>query len=871
MAVEAAVLEVAVQGAGGDGLAGAVVIVEHGVVIGQDQVLGAAAQAAAAGQSAEGQDAVGVNDGNILQIHIGAEVVAVIVALVHQLCIVHIVVGVVGDVVVQADLIKGVGVGGVNLGNHAVDDGVIRIVVVIVAVHAVFPVVIQDVDAVVAAAGDVHIIGGDKDSLGIAAVVVHDPGHNHVGPLVGNVGRIAHAGVNLNIVIVVNDKDGGVVHADALAAAVAEVDIGGAAGYDVVALVHAAVGVNKLHVAVILGVADLIAAVALLVILVPGVDIGSAYIIIVIVVEVFVDPDLCPLDSGSAFAVIVQVDGIHRAVQEVGVGFQVVADAAGPGHAGEQDIAVHAVGAVGVEDVVVLIQDQHVLVIQIILNAVVGNRIVKGLAVVVTGAVYRHAGGAGVGGDFAGDHGGRLDGLDLILGHGHQDVVAVGVSAQGAEVLVIQGPVVHGDGEALIGAPADNAFVQIRAVQGIQIQLPVALVVVAVHLGHIGKDVGDGDVVGVVIHEDLRQDTPAGAGGTVVFVAAEVGVDHLILIVILVADILAVDIDIEVDIAVAVYQLVVDIAADHVIQLALLSGGDEGAVRLLGISTDGAGTVSPADSGAAELVGVGLVFLQILKIVFAELLNVVAILGIGAVVVALAVVDLLGRPADDDARTVTSGDGSAAAAGVGHHVGLQGVQAHLGGALTAQAAAHHQPVLVNAGGGGVRGNIHGPAGAGVALAVGIIAQGDQQHLGKGIAGELLGGVEVAVAGAGNDAQGDTVLNVGAAPAAGIHIGEGAAGTAEAVRLITQEHAGNEGGGFLTGEDTVGVEGAVVVAVNDADGGHHVHGFLVADFTVVGEISRVCDGDEAHGHDKRHHQREDLFQIPHDGSSSFLNF
>ena len=773
---------------------------------------------------------------------------------------------------VQADLIKGAVVGGVNLGDLAVDDGVIRIVVVIVGVHAVLVVGIQDVDAVVAAAGDVHVIGGDKDSLGIAAVVVHDPGHNHVGPLVGNGGRIAHAGVNLNIVIVVNDKDGGVVHADALAAAVAEVDIGGAAGYDVVALVHAAVGVNKLHVAVILGVADLIAAVALLVILVPGVDIGSAYSGIVRVVEVVVDPLLRrAAEVGFAGAVIVQVDGIHRAVQEVGVGFQVVADAAGPGHAGEQDIAVHAVSAVGVEDVVVLIQDQHVLVIQIILDAVVGNRIVKGLAVVVAGAVYRHAGGAGVGGDFAGDHGGGLDGLDLILGHGHQDVVAVGVSAQGAEVLVIQGPVVHGDGEALIGAPADNAFVQIRTVQGIQIQLPVALVVVAVHLGHIGKDVGDGDVVGVVIHEDLRQDTPAGAGGTVVFVAAEVGVDHLVLIVIVVADILAVDIDIEVDIAVAVYQLVVDIAADHVIQLALLSGGDEGAVRLLGISTDGAGTVSPADSGAAELVGVGLVFLQILKIVFAELLNVVAILGIGAVVVALAVVDLLGRPADDDARTVTSGDGSAAAAGVGHHVGLQGVQAHLGGALTAQAAAHHQPVLVNAGGGGVRGNIHGPAGAGVALAVGIIAQGDQQHLGEGIAGELLGGVEVAVAGTCNDAQGDTVLNVGAAPAAGIHIGEGAAGTAEAVRLITQEHAGNEGGGFLTGEDTVGVEGAVVVAVNDADGGHHVHGFLVADFTVVGEISRVCDGDEAHGHDKRHHQREDLFQIPHDGSSSFLNF
>ena len=773
---------------------------------------------------------------------------------------------------VQADLIKGAVVGGVNLGDLAVDDGLIRIVVVIVAVHAVFPVVIQDVDAVVAAAGDVHIIGGDKDSLGIAAVVVHDPGHNHVGPLVGNGGRIAHAGVNLNIVIVVNDKDGGVVHADALAAAVAEVDIGGAAGYDVVALVHAAVGVNKLHVAVILGVADLIAAVALLVILVPGVDIGSAYSGIVRVVEVVVDPLLRrAAEVGFAGAVIVQVDGIHRAVQEVGVGFQVVADAAGPGHAGEQDIAVHAVSAVGVEDVVVLIQDQHVLVIQIILDAVASNRIVKGLAVVVAGAVYRHAGGAGVGGDFAGDHGGRLDGLDLILGHGHQDVVAVGVSAQGAEVLVIQGPVVHGDGEALIGAPAHRGVVQIRTVQGIQIQLAVALVVVAVHLGHISKDVGDGDVVGVVIHEDLRQDTPAGAGGVIVLVAAEVGVDHLILIVILVADILAVDIDIEVDIAVAVYQLVVDIAADHVIQLALLSGGDEGAVRLLGISTDGAGAVSPADSGAAELVGVGLVFPQILKIVFAELLNVVTILRIGAVVVALAVVDLLGRPADDDARTVTSGDGSAAAAGVGHHVGLQGVQAHLGGALTAQAAAHHQPVLVNAGGGGVRGNIHGPAGAGVALAVGIIPQGDQQHLGKGIAGELLGGVEVTVAGAGNDAQGDTVLNVGAAPAAGIHIGEGAAGTAEAVRLITQEHAGNEGGGFLTGEDTVGVEGAVVVAVNDADGGHHVHGFLVADFTVVGEISRVCDGDEAHGHDKRHHQREDLFQIPHDGSSSFLNF
>ena len=47
--------------------------------------------------------------------------------------------------------------------------------------------------------------------------------------------------------------------------------------------------------------------------------------------------------------------------------------------------------------------------------------------------------------------------------------------------------------------------------------------------------------------------------------------------------------------------------------------------------------------------------------------------------------------------------------------------------------------------------------------------------------------------------------------------------------------------------------------------------VIADIIAVAEISRVCDGHKAKGHNQGQDQREDLFQIPHGGCSSFLNF
>ena len=74
-----------------------------------------------------------------------------------------------------------------------------------------------------------------------------------------------------------------------------------------------------------------------------------------------------------------------------------------------------------------------------------------------------------------------------------------------------------------------------------------------------------------------------------------------------------------------------------------------------------------------------------------------------------------------------------------------------------------------------------------------------------------------------------------------------------------DHGGLEGvehhlSGLLTGEVVLGVEVALLIANENADGVHDFHSFIVVDLVGIFE-SCVADGDEGHGHDQRQHQSE----------------
>ena len=61
-------------------------------------------------------------------------------------------------------------------------------------------------------------------------------------------------------------------------------------------------------------------------------------------------------------------------------------------------------------------------------------------------------------------------------------------------------------------------------------------------------------------------------------------------------------------------------------------------------------------------------------------------------------------------------------------------------------------------------------------------------------------------------------------------------------------------GLLTGQVFLGIEIALFIANEHANGVHDVNSFLVVDLVGIFE-SCVADGDEGHGHDQRQHQSE----------------
>ena len=318
-------------------------------------------------------------------------------------------------------------------------------------------IIIQDVYAVVALAGNGQILAADVNHLSV--VVVHDHGHGS-GVVAGDrdVRHIADAGVNGHVAVLIHHKDGGAVGADSALSR----NFGLLSGFLIYLHGRAAIGGNNALIiersdfTIIGGLihrAQLVVAVALLVVQEPhAVVVGIG--ILVVRIE----------DSRNTVLIRIvlpdAVDGNDAvgAVHEVGLSLQVSADTGGIAHGGDEDIVVHAAGAVRVHHVAVVIQNQGVVVAQavgyqiafccdIVLHILVippGAGV--GIVVVIPGAVGGDAGAHGVGGDGTGDDLGGLNGLDLAAGRGVQDIVLVGELIQVVKVVAGQSQIHVGGG-----------------------------------------------------------------------------------------------------------------------------------------------------------------------------------------------------------------------------------------------------------------------------------------------------------------------------------------------------------------------------------------------------------------------------------------
>ena len=206
--------------------------------------------------------------------------------------------------------------------------------------------------------------------------------------------------------------------------------------------------------------------------------------------------------------------------------------------------------------------------------------------------------------------------------------------------------------------------------------------------------------------------------------------------------------------------------------------------------------------------------------------------------------------------------------GVLHHLALQSVVHHLSGVVTGQVHggvgggdALVQVLLV-----GLDVGVDLPVGAHIALDVGIVADGDQQHLGGLGHGHSVVGGEGAVTAAGHDAQVGAVLDVRLGPVAhGVGVAVGHHGAQLRIAAAVQDDADHLSH-FGTGDDPGGIIGAVVLTVDDVQASQNGDGLFVDDVSAIAEIinahSAGADDHHAKNHDGRESQAESPLEVSH---------
>ena len=359
---------------------------------------------------------------------------------------------------------------------------------------------------------------------------------------------------------------------------------------------------------------------------------------------------------------------------------------------------------------------------------------------------------------------------------------------------------------------------------------------------HIGVDDADGDIVVVLIVEDLNGAAVshqlvvgAGAGdldGVALGHGNIIGLD-------------AVVIDLGVLVLLAHVEIAVDITQLHVAGVSHISG-----VR---IGADLVALESPLGGGTGEVVG-GLGLVQLVEVALGKLQ-----VGLVHVVVVGALRNFLGLVAGD-------GHGSAVDVNRGlgvvlDHGGLQHVEGVQGSLLTGHGLGADELVVavVQADTGSLLDDGHGPVGTGVALNGAVIAQSAQQHLHERIAAQGGGGTEGAVGVAVDDALLRAVGDVACEHVSHGHILEGSGVSAQVGSGGgPQDQVADDLGGGTAGQDFSGLEVAAGITVDNADAADDVDSFLVGDAAVITEVLGAgADGDQRHGHHQSQYQRKEL--------------
>ena len=428
----------------------------------------------------------------------------------------------------------------------------------------------------------------------------------------------------------------------------------------------------------------------------------------------------------------------------------------------------------------------------------------------------------------------------------------------------------------------DSALGVLISVEAIEDLLVVVVIVIVIGVAQVvAVDIHQGDLNGsalvlqgvgqLVVHGiDLGIGVRTDHDGIHIVIVVLIGVNDVALTgnvgvgsqILVLAQLLAVEVHDGIFENVIRVQIHVVAVSDQLLQslVGILDG--VGVVNIVGVSADILAVIDPLGGGSTEIIGVVL-SLQVAEVLLAELLRAAGILLIGGLVVA-GVVLAGGTLHLSGGGLVGDGDvahGDSAVVLVLHHGGLQGVEGVQAGLFTSHSGGADEVVVavVQLDAQSALANGDGPVGAGVALDVAVIAQGAQQHLHEGIAGQSSGGTEGTVSITGDDAFLLAVRNVASEGVGGRNVAVGSGVSAQSAGGGgAQDQVADDLGGSATGQGVLGIESAVFVALNNAQSGHHVNSFFVLDLAVVREVLGTGrDSDQRHGHRQSQNQRKEL--------------
>ena len=158
----------------------------------------------------------------------------------------------------------------------------------------------------------------------------------------------------------------------------------------------------------------------------------------------------------------------------------------------------------------------------------------------------------------------------------------------------------------------------------------------------------------------------------------------------------------------------------------------------------------------------------------------------------------------------------------------------------------------------------GVAGTNQALFLGVEAENDQDHLQELDAGDVSVRSVLVVANASDDAGVVAVRDEALCPVAGLHIGE----VDRSVKLLDVGIAivkhSDDLGSFCTGDHTVGLIFAILVAVQNADCGENIDSLGMGDILGVFEVRSCCtrNGGKAQNGSNGQNESKNLFEVLH---------